>query len=124
VGFFQHIKAMILLENGGQRNTQEENEKKIKDLQKNFLLCGLVGVWAIKPNFLFSICNMKFFQHIKEIFFVENSGQRYSQKENEKKKLRFHKKFPALWTRASESGHLVQIFDSVSVIWGLFSIFK
>jgi hypothetical protein len=34
MGFVQHIKAIILLENGGQRNSQEENEKKIKDLQK------------------------------------------------------------------------------------------
>jgi hypothetical protein len=59
---------------------------------------------------------MKFAQHIKEIIFVENGGQRNSQKM--KKNLRFHKKFLALWTRASESGHLVQIFDSVSVIWG------
>jgi hypothetical protein len=58
---------------------------------------------------------MKFVQHIKEIIFVENGGQRNSQEENQKK-LRFHKKFPALWTRASDSGHLVQIFDSVSVI--------
>jgi hypothetical protein len=66
---------------------------------------------------------MKFFQHIKEKKFVENGGQRNSQEKNEKK-LRFHKKFPALWTRASESRHLVQIFDSVSVIWGLFNIFK
>jgi hypothetical protein len=52
---------------------------------------------------------MKFVQHIKEIFFVENGGQRYSQEENEKKKLRFHKIFPALWTRASKSG--VQTFS-------------
>jgi hypothetical protein len=28
---------------------------------------------------------MKFIQHIKEIFFVENGGQRKSQEENEKK---------------------------------------
>jgi hypothetical protein len=33
-----------------------------------------------------------------------------------KKKLSFRKKFPALWTCASESGHLVQIFDSVSIV--------
>jgi hypothetical protein len=66
---------------------------------------------------------MKFVQHIKEIFFVENGGQRNSQ-EKIKKKLRFHKKFPATWTRASEYGHLVQIFDSVSVISSLFKTFK
>jgi hypothetical protein len=59
----------------------------------------------------------------KEKKIVENGGQRNSQEENEKK-IRFHKKFLALWTRASESGHLVQIFDSVSVIWGFFNIFK
>jgi hypothetical protein len=33
MGFFQ---AIILLENAGQRNSQEENEKKIKDLQKKY----------------------------------------------------------------------------------------
>jgi hypothetical protein len=43
-------------------------------------------------------------QHIKEIFLVENGGQRNSQEEN-KKNLSFHKKFPALWSRASKSGH-------------------
>jgi hypothetical protein len=61
----------------------------------------------------------EFIQHIKEIFFLENRGQRNSQEEDEKKI-----KLPALWTRASESGHLVQIFDSVPVIWGFFNIFK
>jgi hypothetical protein len=35
---------------------------------------------------------MGFVQHIKEIFFVENGGQRNSQKENEKKKTRIGKK--------------------------------
>jgi hypothetical protein len=64
---------------------------------------------------------MKFVQRIEEIFFVEKSGQRNFQEEYEKKKS-FHKKFPALWTLASESGHLVQIFGSVSVILGLFNI--
>jgi hypothetical protein len=34
---------------------------------------------------LISIGNMKFFQHIKEIYFVENGGQRNFQEENEKK---------------------------------------
>jgi hypothetical protein len=34
IGFVQHIKAKILLENGGQSNSQEENEKKTKDLQQ------------------------------------------------------------------------------------------
>jgi hypothetical protein len=60
---------------------------------------------------------------LKEIFFAENDGQRNSQEENEKK-LGLHKKFPALWTCASESRHLVQIFDSESVIKGMFNILK
>jgi hypothetical protein len=34
IGFVQHIKAKMLLENGGQPNSQEENKKKTKDLQK------------------------------------------------------------------------------------------
>jgi hypothetical protein len=55
---------------------------------------------------------MKFVQHIKEKKFVDNGDQRNAQEENEKK-IRFHKKFLALWTRASESGRLIQIFDSV-----------
>jgi hypothetical protein len=64
-----------------------KNENKIKDLQKKFLLCGLVRrSMDIKSNILFQyICNMKFVQLIKEIFFAENSGQRNSQEENEKK---------------------------------------
>jgi hypothetical protein len=66
---------------------------------------------------------MKFVQHIKEFFFVENGGQRNSQEENEKK-IKISHFFFAFWTRASEYGHLIQIFDSVSVIWGLFNIFK
>jgi hypothetical protein len=40
--------------------------------------------------------------------------ERNSQEEN-KEKINISQKFPALWTRASESGHLVQIFDSVSI---------
>jgi hypothetical protein len=35
---------------------------------------------------------------------------------NKKKKKEFAKKFPVLWTRASRSGLLNQIFHSVSVI--------
>jgi hypothetical protein len=43
MGFVQHIKEIFFVENGGQRNSQEENEKKIqKKLQKNFLHCGLL----------------------------------------------------------------------------------
>jgi hypothetical protein len=30
--FVQQIKAIILIEDGGHRNSQKENEKKIKDL--------------------------------------------------------------------------------------------
>jgi transcriptional regulator of acetoin/glycerol metabolism len=67
---------------------------------------------------------MGFMQHIEEIILLENGGQRNSQEENERKFKISQKKIPALWSRASESGHLVQIFDSVSVIWGLFNIFK
>jgi hypothetical protein len=58
---------------------------------------------------------MGFMQPIEEIILLEKGGQRNSQEENEKNS-KFHKKFPALWSRSSESGHLGQIFDSVSVI--------
>jgi hypothetical protein len=44
--FVQHIKEIIFVENGGQRNSQKENQKKIKISQKNFLLCGLVR-WSL-----------------------------------------------------------------------------
>jgi hypothetical protein len=61
------------------------------------------------------------FNILKEIFFVENG---VILRKKMKKKLIFNKKFPALWTRASESGQLFQIFDPVSVIWGMCNIFK
>jgi hypothetical protein len=66
VGFVQHIKATILLENGGQRNSQEENEINNQRLTKknSCFVASFVGVWAIKPNLWLSICNMKFVQHI------------------------------------------------------------
>jgi hypothetical protein len=38
---------------------------------------------------------MKFIQHIKEIFFVENGGQRNSQEEN-KKKIKFSQKISCI----------------------------
>jgi hypothetical protein len=34
MGFVQHIQAIILPENLSQNKTEEENEKKTKDLQK------------------------------------------------------------------------------------------
>jgi hypothetical protein len=64
---------------------------------------------------------MGFVQHIKAIIMLENGGELNSQEENEKKNQGLAKKFPALYPRSSESGHLVQIFDEVSVIWGFFS---
>jgi hypothetical protein len=33
--FVRHIKEIFLVKNGGQRNSQEENEKKFKFSQKN-----------------------------------------------------------------------------------------
>jgi hypothetical protein len=57
-----------------------------------------------------------FVQHIKVIILLENGGQRNSQEEREKITKGLQKKNPALWTRASESGLLNQIFASVSVI--------
>jgi hypothetical protein len=95
VGFVQHIKVIILLENGGQRNSQEEREKITKGLQKkkSGFVDSCVGVWAIKPNLCFSICNIKFVEYIKKIYFLENGGQRNSQEENEKKFKISQKKF-------------------------------
>jgi hypothetical protein len=45
-----------------------------------------------------------------------------SNAQSHKKNQGFAKKFPGLWTRASESGLLNQIFDLVSVILSLFNI--
>jgi hypothetical protein len=42
--FVQHIKEIFFVENGGQRNSQEENEKKIKISQK--ISC----IWTFSPN--------------------------------------------------------------------------
>jgi hypothetical protein len=42
MGFVQHIEEIILLENGGQRNSQEENEKKIQNFKKKNPHYGLV----------------------------------------------------------------------------------
>jgi hypothetical protein len=46
---------------------------------------------------------MKFVQHIKEIFFVENGGQRNSQEENEKENQNFLKKISS----AIERNHIL-----------------
>jgi hypothetical protein len=54
----------------------------------------------------------------------EQFSNKFSDKNENEFFLGVHKKIPALWTRASESGHLVQMFDSVSVIWSLFNIFN
>jgi hypothetical protein len=49
--FIQHIKEKIFVENGGQRNSQEENQKKIKISQKISCIVGLcIGVWTFSPN--------------------------------------------------------------------------
>jgi hypothetical protein len=65
----------------------KENEKKKSRICKksSCFVDSCVRGWAIKPNFLIQSRNMGFVQHIKEIFFVENGGQRSSQEENEKK---------------------------------------
>jgi hypothetical protein len=59
---------------------------------------------------------MRLVQHMKAIIWLKNGSQRNSQEENAKKNQGFAKTFPSLWTRASESGQLNQIFDSVSII--------
>jgi hypothetical protein len=51
MGFVQHIEEIILLENGGQRNSQEENEKKFKISKKNScIMVSCIGVGTISPN--------------------------------------------------------------------------
>jgi hypothetical protein len=52
-------------------------DAELSAISPRVLFCGLVGVWAIIPIYpSISIGNMKFVQHIKEIFLVEKSGQR------------------------------------------------
>jgi hypothetical protein len=120
MGFVQHIKTIILLKNGGQLIRRKKMKKKSR-ICKKILLCGLVrrslGYKTVSVSVIKSFHNI-----LKKYFFVENGGQR--NQENEKKNIVFTKNFPALWTRASESRHLVQIIGSVSVIWGLFNISK
>jgi hypothetical protein len=49
--FVQHIKATVFLENGGKRNSQEENEKKPRiGNQISCFVASFIRVWAIKPN--------------------------------------------------------------------------
>jgi hypothetical protein len=51
MGFVQHIKEIVFVENGGQRNSQEENEKKINISQKiSCIMHSCIGVWTFSPN--------------------------------------------------------------------------
>jgi hypothetical protein len=48
--FFQHIK-IFFVENGGQLNSQEENEKKFKISQKiSRMVDSCIEVWTFSPN--------------------------------------------------------------------------
>jgi hypothetical protein len=77
--FVQHIKEIFFVKNGSQSNSQEENKKKIKISQKNScIMDSCVGVWTFSPNLWFSICNMKFVQHIQVIILPENLSQNKS----------------------------------------------
>jgi hypothetical protein len=49
--FVQHIKEKKVVENVGQRNSQEENKKKIKISQKiSCTVDSCIGVWTFSPN--------------------------------------------------------------------------
>jgi hypothetical protein len=49
--FVQHIKEIFFVESGGQRNSQEESEKKVKILQKiSCIVDSCIGVWTFNPN--------------------------------------------------------------------------
>jgi hypothetical protein len=92
--FVQHIQKIFFVENGGQRNSQEENQKKIKISQKiSCIVDSCVGVWTCSPNLWLSICNMGSFQHIQVIILPENLNQSKSEEENEKKNQGFAKNF-------------------------------
>jgi hypothetical protein len=98
------------------------NLKKSRTCKKISCYMDLcIGVWTFSPNLGFSTFNIRFDQHIKEVILLENGGQRNSQEKIANKTKDLQKKNPA---RASESGLLNRIFDSVSVIWGLFNILK
>jgi hypothetical protein len=52
MSFLQHIQAITLPENFSQNKSEEENEKKTNDLQKNSCsVDSFVGVWAFRPIF-------------------------------------------------------------------------
>jgi hypothetical protein len=92
--FVQNIKETFFVENGGQRNSQEENENKIKISQKiSCIVDSCVGVWTFSPNIWFSICNMGFLEHIQVIILPQNSGQNKAEEENLKKNQGFAKNF-------------------------------
>jgi hypothetical protein len=92
--FVQHIKEIFLVENGGQRNSQDENEKTFLISQKiTCIVDSCIGVWTFSANFWFGICNMRFVQHIKAIILPENLSQNKAEEENENKNQGFAKKF-------------------------------
>jgi hypothetical protein len=51
MGLVQHIKEIFFVENGGQRNSQEEYKKKFKVSQKiSCIVDSCIGVWTFSPN--------------------------------------------------------------------------
>jgi hypothetical protein len=51
MGLVQHIREIFFVENGDQRISQEENEKKIKNSQKiSCIVDSCIGVWTFSPN--------------------------------------------------------------------------
>jgi hypothetical protein len=49
--FLKHNKEIFFVENGDQRNSQEENKKKIKISQKiSCIVDSCIEVWTLSPN--------------------------------------------------------------------------
>jgi hypothetical protein len=77
----------------GQHNSEEENQKKNKIRQK--ISCIVDSCVGSESGHLVQIFDSVFVQHIQVIILPENLSQNKSEEENEKKP-RIFKKFPAL----------------------------
>jgi hypothetical protein len=91
------LKKYFFVENGGQLNSQEENEKKFKFSQKiSSIVNSCIGFWTLSPNLWFHICNVRFLQHNQVKIFPENLSQNKAEDEKEKKPRICKKIIPAL----------------------------
>jgi hypothetical protein len=83
--FFQHIKEIFLVENGGQQNSQAKMKKKKFSQKISCIVDSYIRVCTFSPIIWLRICNMGFNQHIQLKILPENLSQNKAKEENEKK---------------------------------------